>query len=319
MRLPLIRGLAIAATALLTGCAVRGGVVAPAPRPSSTADVAPDAQAPVSELSDYMAKIRHLSASAPPTRTTTPLETLESRDPDLAEDLRRLSAAPTAAAHRAVAERYRQRGVLDAAYRHYNAALKLDGHDALAYEGLARVWRDWGFPSLALGDASRAVYFAPKSAAVANTLGTVMQALGKHQDARTAYERASRLDPRAAYALNNLCYLSFVDGRAQGAIDACQKALALEPTLTAARNNLALAYAASGRIDLARMEFLDANDASRGLYNIGIVHLAAGDQPAAVAAFDGASRANPLLAIARERASQVRYQLHAGHAGSAER
>ena len=63
----------------------------------------------------------------------------------------------------------------------------------------------------------------------------------------------------------------------------------------------------------------DANDTGRGLYNIGIVHLAAGDQPAAVAAFDGASRANPLLAIARERANQVRYQLHAGHAGPAER
>jgi tetratricopeptide (TPR) repeat protein len=319
MRLPLTRGLAIAAAALLSGCAARGGVVAPAARPSSTAAVASEAPAPTSELSDYMAKIRHLSASAPPSRTTTALETLESRDTGLAEDLRHLSAAPTAAAHRAVAERYRQRGVLDAAHRHYNAALKLDGRDALAYEGLARVWRDWGLSNLALGDAYRAVYFAPTSAAVHNTLGTVLQALGQHENARTAYERASGLDPQAAYALNNLCYLSFVDGRVQGAIDACHKALSLEPALTAARNNLALAYAAIGRIDLARTELLDANDVSRGLYNIGIVHLAAGDQSAAVAAFDAASRANPLLAIARERASHVRYQLQAGHTRPAER
>ena len=57
--------------------------------------------------------------------------------------------------------------------------------------------------------------------------------------------------------------------------------------------------------------------AGRGLYNIGIAHLASKDYPAAVAAFDAASRANPLLAIARERASQVRFQLLAARTGYA--
>ena len=103
----------------------------------------------------------------------------------------------------------------------------------------------------------------------------------------------------------------------EGAIVACRRALALDPTLTTARNNLALAYAASGLMDLAQAEFIDANDAGRGLYNIGIAHLASRDYPAAVAAFDAASRANPLLAIARERASQVRTQLHAAPTGYA--
>jgi protein O-GlcNAc transferase len=318
MRVPLTRSLAIAAAALLCGCAARNGVAGRPPRPASTGEVSPDAQASVASLSDYMAKVRHLSASAEPARTASVLETLERRDADLAADLRRVSEAPTAAAHRAVAERYRVRGVLDAAHRHYNAAVKLDARDARAYDGLARVWRDWGLPQLALGDAYRAAHFAPASAAARNTLGTVMQALGRHQDARAAYELASWLDPEAAYAFNNLCYLSFLDGRAEGAIAECRKALSLEPTLTAARNNLALAYAASGRMDLARTELLDANDASRGPYNVGIVHLAAGNRSAAVAAFDAASRANPLLAIARERASQVRSQLHAARAGSAE-
>ena len=173
MRLPLTRGLAIAAAALLSGCAARGGAVAPTPRPSPTADVASGAQSPAAELSDYMAKIRHVSTAAEPARPATVLETLETRDADLAEDLRRLSAAPTGAAHRAVAERYRLRGVLDAAHRHYNAAVRLDSHDALAYEGLARVWRDWRLPHLALGDAYRAVHFAQRSAARYSTLGTV--------------------------------------------------------------------------------------------------------------------------------------------------
>jgi tetratricopeptide (TPR) repeat protein len=209
--------------------------------------------------------------------------------------------------------------VRDAAYRHYNAAVKLDARDAAAYDGLARVWRDWGLPQLALSDAYRAVYFAPASAAFHNTLGTVMQSLGRHDDARAAYDRATLLDAQAAYAFNNLCYLSFVEGQTGGAIAACRRALSLDPALTAARNNLALAYAASGLMDLAEAEFIDANDAGRGLYNIGITHLASRNYPAAVAAFDAASRANPLLAIARERASQVRTQLHATRTGYAGR
>jgi tetratricopeptide (TPR) repeat protein len=318
MRVSLTQGLAIAAAALLCGCAARGNTVGRPPLPPSTGEVSPQPEASATALSDYMAQVRHLSASAQPVPKSSVLETLESRDKDLAADLLRLSKAPTAAAHRAVAERYRARGVLDAAYRHYNAAVKLDARDAAGYDGLARVWRDWGLPQLALGDAHRAVYFAPASAAFHNTLGTVMQALGRQKDARAAYELASMLDGQAAYAFNNLCYLSFLEGHSEGAIVACRRALALDPTLKAARNNLALAYAASGLMDLAQAEFIDANDAGRGLYNIGIAQLASRDYPAAVAAFDAASRANPLLAIARERASQVRTQLHAtptGYAG----
>ena len=318
MRSALTHSLAIVAAALLCGCAARSNVTGRPPLPPSTGEVSAETETSATALSDYMAKVRHLSASAQPVPKSSGPETLESRDADLAADLLRLSKAPTAAAHRAVADRYRARGVLDAAYRHYNAAVKLDARDAAGYDGLARVWRDWGLPQLALSDAHRAVYFAPASAAFRNTLGTVMQALGRREDARAAYDLAGRLDARAAYAFNNTCYLSFLEGQAEGAIAACRKALSLDPTLTAARNNLALAYAASGLMDLAHAEFIDANDAGRGLYNIGIAHLASRDYPAAVAAFDAASRANPLLAIARERASQVRTQLHAartGHAG----
>ena len=55
------------------------------------------------------------------------------------------------------------------------------------------------------------------------------------------------------------------------------EALELDPTMTAARNNLALAFAASGRVDLARAHFLDAGDRASALYNTGIVYLASGD------------------------------------------
>ena len=86
--------------------------------------------------------------------------------------------------------------MLDAAYRNFNRAIALNPRDAAAYEGLARVWRDWGLPALALGDAHRATYYAPQSASARNTYGTVMQALGRYDDARAAYELASRLDSK---------------------------------------------------------------------------------------------------------------------------
>ena len=108
-----------------------------------------------------------------------------------------------------------------------------------------------------------------------------MHALGRNDEARTAYEQASRLDSNAAYAVNNLCYLAFLGGRIDSAIDTCTAALKIDPTMTAARNNLALAFAASGRIDLARTQFVEAGDRSSALYNTGIVHLAAGDSASA--------------------------------------
>jgi len=299
----------------MTAVVVLGGCAARQPRrshaPSPTAKEQAPASAGPESLSEYMQKLRHLSANVRPLTKQEAAETLESRDPAIAAELLLVTSEPTAERHRSLAETYRERGVLDAAYRHFKRAIALNPRDAAAYEGLARVWRDWGLPQLAVGDAHRATYYAPQSAAARNTYGTVMQALGRYQDAEAAYELASRLDPEAAYAVNNLCYVAFLGGRIDAAIETCTRALRLDPTLTTARNNLALAFAASGRVDLARAQFLDAGDRASGLYNTGIVYLSAGDYKNALAAFDQASRARATFSLARERAQQIRGQLRA--------
>jgi Flp pilus assembly protein TadD len=182
----------------------------------------------------------------------------------------------------------------------------MNAQDAAAHDGLARIWRDWGFPHLALGDAHRAVFYAPSSAAAHNTMGTIFQALGQHTLARKAYERATTLEPRAVYALSNLCYLSFLHGEFDRAVTTCRSALTIDPEFMAARNNLALAHAAAGRFELARAEFMDAGDEAIGFFNIGIVHMAVRDYVRAAQAFDAASRQDPTMAIARERAAQAR-------------
>jgi tetratricopeptide (TPR) repeat protein len=299
------RAAAILATAfVVSGCAMRGprGAVAP---PPGTTGALPTSGTTARELSEYIEKVRHLTTALhPPTPEHVP--TMEERDPELASELLRLAAFPSAEGHCQVAERYRQHGILDTAYDHFTKALALNPRDAAAYEGLARVWRDWGLPQLGLADAHRATFYAPESAAARNTYGTLMQALGRYREARMAYDLAASLDPRAAYAVNNLCYLAFLEGRTDAAIQRCTAALTLDPSLTAARNNLALAFAAAGQLELARAQFLDAGDRASGLYNMGIVYLATGDKTRALAAFDEASRARVTFALARERANQIR-------------
>ena len=179
----------------------------------------------------------HLSAALRPASNVLP--TIESRDRALSAALLRLAIAPSPEAHRAVAERYRLLGILDMAYDHYLRASQLDRTDAAAYEGLARIWRDWGFPALGAADASRAVFYAPASASAHNTWGTVLTATGHRVDARREYEQAVALDPDAAYAWSNLCYLSFLDGDDARAAAECRTALSVDPALAAALGTLA--------------------------------------------------------------------------------
>ena len=291
----------------LAGCAARSRPVASAPRDAA----APTATAPEGSLGDYIEKIRHLSAAVRPLSAANGVVTLESRDPELAAALLRLRTEPGVSAHLAIGEHYRVRGVLDSAHKHFTAAVKIDAGNADAYEGLAKTWRDWGVAGVALGDAARARFYAPRAASVQNTLGTILQALGRADDARIAYESALALEPRATYAMNNLCYLSFLEGRMDLAVAQCQRAVALEPALKVARYNLALAHAGAGRMDLAAESLAAGGDVAEASFNLGILHLAQRDYRRAASAFDAASRARPTFNLARERARQARVLMHA--------
>jgi len=261
-------------------------------------------QPPSPTLEEAIGKMRQLMAQAHP-EPKAALQTLESRDPALAKALSDLHLSPTAERYVDVGEAYRVRGSLDQAYDNYMHALHIDSRRAEAYDGLARVWRDWGFPGLGLGDAHRAIFYDPRSAAAENTLGTILQALGRRKPARQAYDAATTLDRSAGYPLSNLCYLSFVEGNASQAVAECREAIRRDPRLPAAHNNLALTYAAIGRLDLARQEFAQAGPAAEA-YNMGIVHLARKEYARAADQFDLARGGNVAAFDAADRARQAR-------------
>jgi protein O-GlcNAc transferase len=307
--------LAAAALTVVSGCAARQSpfasrFVKPG-EPTTSFDVQPvkpkDVQ-PVKpkadELGDYARRVRTLQANA---RTTLTLgATLESQDTRIASAILRLGMDPSARSHHLLADAYRQAGVTDYAYKHWRLALRLDECDSRAWEGLARLWRDWGSPELALSDAHRAVYCKPYSASAYNTLGTILEALGQRQQARQSFEFALRLDAQAGFALNNLCYLALQDGDGPGAQAPCTRALALDATMAAAQTNLALAYALQGEIPKAEARLLDHVDPATGLYNVGVLRMSMQQYPEAATAFDQAASTRPSLAEAARRAVQAR-------------
>lgn len=172
---------------------------------------------------------RALVSASEAARSPAPvLPSLESTDPDLRDALTRLLLAPTAANYLDVSNQYLRHGVFDRADDFLNRSLAANGPDASIYDARARLWRDWGQPGEGLGDAHRAVFMAPQSAAAHNTLGTVLYRLGRRNEARASFTRALQVDVTAWYAMANLCHLNMNAGDTKTAIDQCHKAAALK-------------------------------------------------------------------------------------------
>jgi len=284
------------------GCAQRRHIDV-TPDRSSPDPATSSAAAPADSLSAYMAKFREIAANARP-EGRPPLRTVEATDPALAAALLAATALPSPDTYRAVAQEYRRVQVYDRAHDYLARALKLDPKDAMTHDVLARTWRDAGFPHLGMGDVYRAIYYAPKSAAPRNTLGTLFQAMGRRAEARTQYEHASRLDSLAGYAHNNLCYGWILEGEAARALQACRRALSLDPESPTVHNNTGLAYALAGNLGAARDSFAQAGRAAAA-FNSGIVNLAARQWGDASKDFLDALAADPSMRSAAVRARQA--------------
>ena len=293
----------LALASMATACAARGTLRYAEPGAQRADAPAVDTYS----LEAFMGKVRAASQNARPRLDQT--MRIEASDPTLAAALLVLEARPSAARHRTVAREYLRHGILDVAHEHFSEAVALDRRDAAAWDGLARIWRDWGFAHLALPDAYRAVYFAPDSAVAHNTLGTVLQALGRRIEARKQYEQALALDVTATYALTNVCYGWVLDGETAKAAAACGKALRLQPDLEAARNNLALAHGAGGNMPAALDTFDEATEEGRAEFNAGILYLARRQFPEALEAFEAAQTLRPRFRAAEALARQARQQV----------
>jgi Tfp pilus assembly protein PilF len=193
---------------------------------------------PGPETATYVAQLRKLAETAKPRPKTTTPDAAEARDPSLRERLATLQEAPSAAAHRQVAIEYRRLGILDAAFSHLSAAIRLEPKDGASYDMRARLWRAWGLPQLGVPDARKAVAFSPRSASAWNTLGLLLEESNGPDRGVSAYLRAVALDDQASYAWSNLCHAWTLRNDPAAAVRACRRALELDSTLHWAQMNL---------------------------------------------------------------------------------
>jgi Flp pilus assembly protein TadD len=171
--------------------------------------------------------LRIVARGVRPARTTT--NATEVSSPELRAALTAATASPSAANLDQVAHAYLALGIRDQAFDHYAAALRLHADDAVAHDGIARIWRDWGWTAQALAAAHRAVFHAPTSSRAWNTLGTILERVHRPDDARRAYHRAAFLDARAWWAHVNLCGLELSKDDLHEAERQCEWARLLRP------------------------------------------------------------------------------------------
>jgi Tfp pilus assembly protein PilF len=255
-------------------------------------------------LPEQMKMIQHLQAR--PVMKASAGANAESADPRLAAALQRATASPSAESQLRVADQYVRLGILDTAYTYTNRALLRKPRFGEAHEVMARIWRDWGLPTLGIGAATRATYFDPSSASAHNTLGTLLDALGQPAAAREAFMRAAALDSNASWALNNLCFVELRMGRLNEARSHCNAALAVDPEMIPARNNLALIFVASGDVAAAGRAFRSTGNVADAAYNRGIIHMAQRSYASAADAFEEAITARPGFTSAKTRAHEAR-------------
>lgn len=127
--------------------------------------------------------------------------------------------------------------------------------DAEAWHLLAGAAHQAGNDLSALEHVRRAIASAPEVGVFHASLGLILAALGRADEAIQAYQRALSLQPDLAGAHNNLGNLLRKSGQADQAIDAFGRALALRPDHAEARTNLAQTLAQMGRAREALEQF----------------------------------------------------------------
>ena len=133
---------------------------------------------------------------------------------------------------------YAQRGDLELARRHYEAAVAIQGDDAAVVLELGRLQSQLGDLAGAEARMREAVALAPDRALAHLFLGTLLHVQGRAREARPFLERAAALEPADAPIRLALGLVLEACGDRAGAVDALREAVRLDPELTRARVEL---------------------------------------------------------------------------------
>ncbi|MBF0426203.1 MAG: tetratricopeptide repeat protein [Magnetococcales bacterium] len=134
----------------------------------------------------------------------------------------------------------RAQGDLAAAESCYRAAIDQEPNDPQRHNTLGLLLQEMGRTQEAIETLSTLVANHPRMAMAWNNLGILFRQEGALEGAEMCYHTALRLDPNLFVAENNLAVVLGDMGRVEEAVATCRRALALDPTSAATHSNLIL-------------------------------------------------------------------------------
>jgi len=123
-------------------------------------------------------------------------------------------------------------GQVEQAERDFQAALTFDGKNAVAYEGMARLYRHQQHLDEAEAAYRKAITLAPQARDLYDDLGALQVERGKYQEAIPLFEKSIALAPDSPYGYSNLGAVYLLQGRYEAAAQRFQDALKIRPSST---------------------------------------------------------------------------------------
>jgi tetratricopeptide (TPR) repeat protein len=161
-------------------------------------------------------------------------------------------------AHNNLGNLLRDRGDLDGARRHLEAALRVRPDLTKTHYNLANVLRDLREPDAAIAHYRRALELDPAYGEAHNHLGSLLALRREYADAQRHLLTALRIDPEDHEARTHLGLVLRDTGRVPEAIAEFERVVRARPDMAPAHLNLALAYSLVGRGDDALRHYEEA-------------------------------------------------------------
>jgi len=185
----------------------------------------------------------------------------------------------------------------------WTRALAVTSENHVAHNNLGRELVEKGNIDEAIAHYNAALKIKPAYATARTNLGVALAKRGKTDEAIASYMQALRLKPNFAEAHVDLGAALASQGKLSEAIDHYKTAIALNPNLPDARANLGLALANAGRIDDAIVEYKNALLLKPGFVevqnNLGFALASQGKLDEAIPHFNEALRLKPDFVLAR--------------------
>jgi tetratricopeptide (TPR) repeat protein len=229
----------------------------------------------------------------------TNADVLEQKHPAVASLIEKIQHDPdNPQNHYELASVYHRLRIFDRAYLEYEKAIEAAAENPTYYEGVGRLWRDWGTPESGISYLQKALELRPSYPEAWNTLGTIYDEIRDFSQAQHCYLKALALNSELDFVHSNLCFSYLQTGEIQEAVYQGERAIQLNPNLTQARNNLGVAYGMADDFVGAIEQFKLTGDEAEAHNNLGVLLLKKQRNIEAMEEFKLAVRLKPFYRVA---------------------